>query len=430
MSDENATPAENSAPVQSEAPKEAAHRPEPPPLDPKTSELLKDFSEHKTAPISEEVNLGDFVKKFKSEKEGLNRQEEINKASEERNKSLNEGKEKKQSFTERILNEKKSVEKKTVDLEQELKKYKEEEIPSLNKKIEELESRIGDSGSKSEIDRLSKELSALTDRLRATEEDKKKVESQLYVYDIQKDPVFIDEYIRPIEGAYQQAARVLHNNEDNMRLFHRALNANKAALESVNPKDRARFESDRDEYFGQIFQGLNDFQKGVLSSAFSDFVMATEKHSAALNNHSVERKRLEEKRQRMMEEEKNKIFGVYKERYSILEDNFKSVADLSDEEKQLASKLNLDYDTSKDADIAIDMISPESKYSVDDMCRVLHQGRAYKALNTKIKVLQHLLDEKDQVIKKMKGAGPRGGDTASASEGTPDLMSFVRSFKK
>jgi len=81
------------------------------------------------------------------------------------------------------------------------------------------------------------------------------------------------------------------------------------------------------------------------------------------------------------------------------------------------------YDTSKDDAIALIATQQSNEEaSVDDMNRLINQGRAYKKLQAQVKALQEMVKEKDEYIGKLKGAS-RVDSTPRVSESQSKRMS-------
>ena len=76
----------------------------------------------------------------------------------------------------------------------------------------------------------------------------------------------------------------------------------------------------------------------------------------------------------------------------------------------------ISYDTSRDDAIALSATQQSNEEaSVDEMNRLINQGRAYKKLQAQVKALQEMVKEKDSYINKLKGASrvdssPKGSE--------------------
>jgi vacuolar-type H+-ATPase subunit I/STV1 len=63
------------------------------------------------------------------------------------------------------------------------------------------------------------------------------------------------------------------------------------------------------------------------------------------------------------------------------------------------------YDLSKDESIALAATQQSSESaSVEDMNRLIHQGRSYQKIQAQLKAYQEMVKEKDEYIAKLKGS--------------------------
>ena len=81
------------------------------------------------------------------------------------------------------------------------------------------------------------------------------------------------------------------------------------------------------------------------------------------------------------------------------------------------------FDTSRDEAIALAATQQSSDpASVDEMNRLIHQGRAYKKLQALVKAQSEMLKEKDDYINKLKGASRLEGTPRSTTDSQPKRM--------
>jgi vacuolar-type H+-ATPase subunit I/STV1 len=83
------------------------------------------------------------------------------------------------------------------------------------------------------------------------------------------------------------------------------------------------------------------------------------------------------------------------------------------------------FDISRDEAIALSATQQSSESaSVEDMNRLIHQGRAYQKIQAQLKAYQEMVREKDEYIAKLKGSS-RISSNPSASDSQKPRVSMT-----
>jgi protein required for attachment to host cells len=83
------------------------------------------------------------------------------------------------------------------------------------------------------------------------------------------------------------------------------------------------------------------------------------------------------------------------------------------------------YDISRDEAIALAATQQTNEQaSVEDMNRLIHQGRAYQKIQAQLKAYQEMVKEKDDYIAQLKGSS-RISSSSSASDSQKPRMSIT-----
>jgi hypothetical protein len=83
------------------------------------------------------------------------------------------------------------------------------------------------------------------------------------------------------------------------------------------------------------------------------------------------------------------------------------------------------YDLSRDEAIALAATQQSNEQaSVEDMNRLINQGRAYQKIQAQLKAYQEMVKEKDEYIAQLKGSS-RISSTPSASDSQKPRMSMT-----
>jgi hypothetical protein len=397
-----------------------------------TAEIIKDLTSKPEVPIK--GNTKDFLAKFskqqaddgkpsgnnigdqmigmrQSEEEQIEDESEVIVNDNEPKKDLNI---KKSGFVQKQIEENRR-------LKEELEKFKKDEIPKYTQKIAELEALVQNSSTTSEANHYQEQLNKANDEKAQLEVNLSKeiaeLRSKLDFHDLTSNPDFKKQYFEPIQQSYNSARDIIGNDTSLQTLFQRAIASNAAIYHHTNEEDRAASLRERDDAFDEITNNLGTFKSVRFADYIKDYLDATQRHADALINYQQTKTEIQNSAKRKENEVRNKFINTWHDSYKKQANEVEQESSISDEIAAYMKEKGIKYDTSKDDAIALIATQQSSdEASVDEMNRLINQGRAYKKLHAQVKALQEMVKEKDDYIGKLKGASrmdstPRGSES-------------------
>jgi hypothetical protein len=328
---------------------------------------------------------------------------------------------KKKGFVERQIEENRK-------LKEELEKYKKEEIPKFETKIQELERLVSESKSTAETnhyqDQLNKAMQEKLDVEQQLSEQIKDLRSKLDFHDITSNPDFKKNYLDPIKNTYDTARQLLANDPTLLSTFSRAVNANASIFNAASEEDRRAAEADRDQAFEEITNSLSQFKQYQFAEQVNSFIKATQNHHSALVNFEETKQNIIQTAKQREQEGRNKYLNQWREGYKITQQEIDNATTIPDAVAEYMKEKGIKYDLSRDEAIALAATQQSNEQaSVEDMNRLINQGRAYQKLQAQIKAYQEMVKEKDDYIAQLKGSS-RITSSPSASDSQKPRMSL------
>jgi len=328
---------------------------------------------------------------------------------------------KKKGFVERQIEENRK-------LKEELEKYKKDEIPKFETKIQELERLVSESKSTTETNHYQDQLNkANQEKLEVEQqlsEQIKELRGKLDFHDITSNPDFKKTYLDPIKSTYDTARQLLSNDPTLLSTFSRAVNANASIFNSASEEDRRAAETDRDQAFEEITNSLSQFKQYQFAEQVNSFIKATQGHHAALVNFEETKQNIIQTAKQKEQEGRNKYLNQWREGYKNTQQEIDKATEIPDVVSDYMKEKGIKYDISRDEAIALAATQQTSEQaSVEDMNRLIHQGRAYQKIQAQIKALNEMVKEKDAYIAQLKGSS-RITSTPSASDSQKPRMSI------
>jgi hypothetical protein len=329
---------------------------------------------------------------------------------------------KKKGFVERQIEENRK-------LKEELEKYKKDEIPKFETKIQELERMVSESTS-------TKEANHYQDQLNKANQEKLEVEQQLSeqikdlrgkldFHDITSNPDFKKTYLDPIKSTYDTARQLLSNDPTLLSTFSRAVNANASIFNASSEEDRRAAETDRDQAFEEITNSLSQFKQYQFAEQVNSFIKATQGHHAALVNFEETKQNILQTAKQKEQEGRNKYLNQWREGYKNTQQEIDRATEIPDVVADYMKEKGIKYDISRDEAIALAATQQTNEQaSVEDMNRLIHQGRAYQKIQAQLKAYQEMVKEKDEYIAQLKGSS-RISSSSSASDSQKPRMSIT-----
>jgi len=329
---------------------------------------------------------------------------------------------KKKGFVERQIEENRK-------LKEELEKYRKEEVPKFETKIQELERMVSESTS-------TKEANHYQDQLNKANQEKLEVEQQLSeqikdlrgkldFHDITSNPDFKKNYLDPIKNTYDGARQLLANDPTLLSTFSRAVNANASIFNAASEEDRRAAEIDRDQAFEEITNSLSQFKQYQFAEQVNSFIKATNNHHSALVNFEETKQNILQTSKQREQDGRNKYLNQWKEGYKNTQQEIDNATAIPDAVADYMKEKGIKYDLSRDEAIALAATQQSNEQaSVEDMNRLINQGRAYQKLQAQLKAYQEMVKEKDDYISQLKGSS-RISSSPSATDSQKPRMSMT-----
>ena len=390
------------------------------PIKGNTSDFLKKFSKQQAdegKPSATNVgdpNLG--IAKYNEEEPP----EEVERITEAEITSDRTGK--KKGFVERQIEENRK-------LKEELEKYKKDEIPKFETKIQELERMVSESKSTAETNHYQEQLNkANQEKLEVEQqlsEQIKELRGKLDFHDITSNPDFKKNYLDPIKSTYDTARQLLSNDPTLLSTFSRAVNANASIFNAASEEDRRAAEADRDQAFEEITNSLSQFKQYQFAEQVNSFIKATQNHHSALVNFEETKQNILQTAKQREQEGRNKYLNQWREGYKNTQQEIDRATEIPDTIADYMKEKGIKYDISRDEAIALAATQQTNEQaSVEDMNRLIHQGRAYQKIQAQLKAYQEMVKEKDEYIAQLKGSS-RISSSSSASDSQKPRMSIT-----
>lgn len=390
------------------------------PIKGNTSDFLKKFSKQQTDDGKPSgTNMGDPMLGMKRHNEE-EPPEEPTGVTEAEITSDRTGK--KKGFVERQIEENRK-------LKEELEKYKRDEVPKFETKIQELERLVAESTSTKETNHYQEQLNKASQEKNEVEqqlsEQIKDLRSKLDFHDITSNPDFKKTYLEPIKNTYDTARQLLSNDPTLLSTFSRAVNANASIFNATSEEDRRAAETDRDQAFEEITNSLSQFKQYQFAEQVNSFIKATQGHHAALVNFEETKQNIIHTTKQKEQEGRNKYLNQWRESYKNTQQEIDNATSVPDAIADYMKEKGIKYDMSRDEAIALSATQQSSEQaSVEDMNRLIHQGRAYQKIQAQLKAYQEMVKEKDDYIAQLKGSS-RMTSSPSTSDSQKPRMSIA-----
>ena len=329
---------------------------------------------------------------------------------------------KKKGFVERQIEENRK-------LKEELEKYRKEEVPKFETKIQELERLVSESKSTSETNHYQEQLNkAMQEKLDVEQqlsEQIKELRNKLDFHDITSNPDFKKNYLDPIKNTYDTARQLLANDPTLLSTFSRAVNANASIFNASSEEDRRAAEADRDQAFEEITNSLSQFKQYQFAEQVNSFIKATNNHHSALVNFEETKQNILQNAKQREQEGRNKYLNQWREGYKTTQQEIDNATMIPDAVAEYMKEKGIKYDLSRDEAIALAATQQSNEQaSVEDMNRLINQGRAYQKLQAQLKAYQEMVREKDEYISQLKGSS-RITSSPSATDSQKPRMSMT-----
>ena len=303
-------------------------------------------------------------------------------------------------------------------LKEELEKFKNDEIPKYTTKIAELEALVKNSETTQEANHYQEQLNKANEQKAELESQLSKeiqdLRSKLDFYDLTSNKEFQEQYMKPIQHNYGEAKKLIGADQQLNTLFSKAVTANAAQFQHVNEEDRQMAIRERDEALEEIVNSLPLVKQSRFLNYIDQFMQATEKHAQALYEFENTKQEITRTAKQKELQARTQFINTWRDSYKAQQEAVEKDIQISDEIESYMKEKGIKFDTTKDDAIALAATQQSDEpATVDDMNRLINQGRVYKKLQALVKAQQEMIKEKDDYIKKLKGSSSVTSTTAS-----------------
>ena len=396
-----------------------------------TAEIIKDLQSKPQVPIK--GNTADFLKKFARNPDGSNVEpsdevsfdtedsaEEVIGNDNEEKKPLIQLEKKKPGFVQKQIEENKR-------LKEELEKFKSEEIPKYTSKITELEELVKNSQSTAEANHYQEQLNRANNEKAELEANLTKeiqeLRSKVEFNDITQSPDFQEKYVIPIQNSYLEAKELIGDDPQLLAIFNRGAAANAAIYAAQTEEAKREAIRERKEAFQELTNSLDTYNQVRFVDAIKDFEKATQYHANAVADWQTTKNELTRKAKEREVATRSQFINTWRDSYKRQAQEVDSEVAIPEAIESFMKDKGITFDTSRDEAIALAATQQSDEpASVDDMNRLIHQGRAYKKMQAMLKAQNEMIKEKDDYINKLKGASRLEG-SSKATDSQPRRVS-------
>lgn len=392
-----------------------------------TAEIIKDLQSKPQVPIK--GNTADFLKRFAKNPDGssVEPSDDVSFDTEDVSEDVivndNEGKKpliqpekKKPGFVQKQIEENKR-------LKDELEKFKSEEIPKYTSKISELEELVKNSETTAEANHYQEQLNRANDEKAELEANLTKeiqeLRSKVEFNDITQSQDFQQKYVIPIQDSYIEAKEIIGDDPQLLAIFNRGTAANAAVYSAQTEEARREAINERNEAFRELTNSLDTYNQVRFVDAIKDFQKSTQTHANALIDWQNTKAELTRKAKEKEVETRSQFINTWRDSYKRQAQEVDNQVAIPEAIESFMKDKGITYDTARDEAIALAATQQsDDPASVDDMNRLIHQGRAYNKLQAMLKAQGEMLKEKDDYINKLKGASRLEGSSKATDSQT------------
>jgi hypothetical protein len=307
-------------------------------------------------------------------------------------------------------------------LKEELEKFKNDEIPKYTSKIAELEALVKGSQTTAEANHYQEQLNKANEQKAELESQLSKeiqdLRSKLDFYDLTSNKDFQEQYVKPIQTNYNEAKKLIGADQQLTTLFSKAITANTAQFQLANEEDRQLAIRERDDALEEIVNALPLVKQSRFLNYIDQYMQSTERHAQALYEFENTKQEITRTAKQKELQARTQFINTWRDSYKAQQEAVEKDIQISDEIESYMKEKGIKFDTSKDDAIALAATQQSDEpATVDDMNRLINQGRVYKKLQALVKAQQEMIREKDEYISKLKGSS--SVTSTSATTDTP-----------
>ena len=324
--------------------------------------------------------------------------------------------EKKPGFIKSLKQTNEQLAKEAVDL-----KKKVEEYDKAQQEIAELRSKIDDSESKKEVEKLRQELELAVKERQEREEsltrDLEEVRKANAFLNLPSNPVFKETFDEPILNGYNQVKMIIGDDQTTITEFAKAVQAYEASLTSQDPNEKARQREVSKQTLNYIYENLSPMEQAKFNSTAYEVLNRIEARNQAIQNWEITKAQTEEEQNRRIQATKSQVGKRWQDAFSQAKQQLENAVKYNEEIAKIIASQKIDDDTTEDELIAEAALRENSNYAPEQITRVLMQGAKFKKAKAYSFALEKENAELKETIKKMRGSGTSEGSIGSSSAG-------------
>jgi len=350
-----------------------------------------------------------------SEQKEAAKNAEVNRPEPETKASLVDD-EKKPGFIKSLKQTNEQLAKEAADL-----KKKVEEYDKAQQEIAELRSKIDDSESKREIEKLRKELDLAVKEKQEREEaltrDLEEVRKANAFLNLPADPIFKENFDAPILNGYNQVKMILGEDPTALTEFSKAVQAYESSLTTQDPTEKAKQREISKQTLNYIYENLSPMEQAKFNSTAYDVLNKVEARNQAIANWEITKAQADEEKNRRLTLSKQQVGKRWLDAFTQAKQQLADSVKYNEEIAKIIASAKIDDDTTEDEMIAEAALRENSNYAPEQITRVLMQGAKFKKAKAYSFALEKENAELKETIKKMRGSGTSEGSIGSSSSG-------------
>ena len=287
--------------------------------------------------------------------------------------------------------------------------------------IEELRSKIDDSETKKQVEKLQKELDLAIKEKQEREEslttDLEQLRKANAFLNLPADPVFKENYDAPILTGYNQIKMILGEDPTYVTEFEKAVAAYETSLRTTDQNERSRQREISKQTLNSIYENLSPMEQAKFNTTAYDVLGKVENRIQALQNWEVTKQQADEENSRRASMTKSQIGKRWQDAFAQAKQSLEDSIKYPEEIAKIIASQNIYDDTSEDEMIAEAALRENSNYAPEQITRVLQQGAKFKKAKAYSFALERENAELKETIKKMRGSSTGDGNIGSSSAG-------------
>ena len=234
-----------------------------------------------------------------------------------------------------------------------------------------------------------------------------------------------------MQELYKEASQITSVSPQLKKALQQALAMNEAALRNYGSEESVTHEAQRDEVISEIINSLPAFHQQRFAYTMNDFIKASKVHAEALINHQQTSQKVFSEINEKKKEEMTKAQRAWVDSLRRTKELVSPDIRIDQSIEELIKANNIVSDNSEDEQIAVAIVTDSSRYTADQVTRVINQGAAYPKLRAVVKAQELKIKELRESLAKIQGSAPSHSgsqDRTSSREQNEGLQGFLNRF--